>query len=121
VTQRVFRSSKIVASYWRELSFEAAHKLPEHPSVHGHSYRVRLIWSGIIPTTGQLISEQDALAACSAVSGLLDHKMLNDILGDPTCENIAKFILCREEETHRASRVIVWRPTVGDGAEVCGV
>ena len=56
---------------WKELSFEAAHRLPNVPSdhkcarLHGHSYRVAVYVSGEPGVeTGWLVDFADIDAAC---------------------------------------------------------
>ncbi|WP_224244771.1 6-carboxytetrahydropterin synthase QueD [Hyalangium gracile] len=84
-----------------EVSFEAAHRLPNVPEghkcsrVHGHSYRVQLHIRGPVnPKTGWVIDLGDIDAAFAPLRAQLDHHYLNDVEGleNPTCENLAKWI-----------------------------
>ncbi len=93
---------------WVQASFEAAHRLPQHPAIHGHSYLVRVYLAG----------EPDVETVQAALRQLLadhlDHAMLNDRMAVPTMENIARYVA---ERLPGAKRVIVERPTLGVGCE----
>ncbi len=81
--------------------FEAAHVLPHHPGkcarLHGHSYRVEVAVAGALqaagPATGMVV-DFDALAAVVRphVVERLDHSSLNDLMPNPTAEEIALWI-----------------------------
>jgi len=81
--------------------FEAAHVLPHHPGkcarLHGHSYRVEVAVAGALqaagPATGMVV-DFDALAAVVRphVVERLDHTSLNDLMPNPTAEEIALWI-----------------------------
>ena len=79
----------------REILFEAAHQLPDHPgkcrNLHGHRYRMRVVCRAPVdPNTGlaidfghlkQLVNER--------VVDRLDHAYLNEIMPIPSAEHIA--------------------------------
>ena len=82
-----------------EDSFDAAHRLPRVPAshkchnLHGHTYRVHLEFGDEIdPALGWVIDYAEVKAAWEPVKILLDHKILNDKIDNPTCENLALFI-----------------------------
>lgn len=81
--------------------FEAAHSLPklaaDHPcaSMHGHRYRVRIDVTGTVDENlGWVMDFADIEEACAPVRASLDHACLNNVegLGNPTAENVAKWI-----------------------------
>lgn len=82
--------------------FCAGHKLPQHESVHGHSYEV---WAYV--ESGCVEELQDRLREVCAD---LDHTMLNDILPEPTMECIARHVGAMITD---AVRVVVNRPIEG--------
>lgn len=98
---------------WRlekEISFEAAHKLPNHHGkckrLHGHSWRGRIVVEGRElaghneSRAGMLLDFHDIKAAVDPiVEKYLDHYYLNESLdmADPTSENIAKWLFERVE------------------------
>jgi 6-pyruvoyltetrahydropterin/6-carboxytetrahydropterin synthase len=106
--------------------FEAAHVLPHHPGkcarLHGHSYRVEVAVAGALqsagPATGMVV-DFDALAAVVRphVVERLDHSSLNDLMPNPTAEEIALWIwneLCARVEG--LDEIVVW-----ETASACAV
>ena len=88
-------------SVFRELGFEAAHRLPNVPEghkcarLHGHSFKVEVHVAGPLePGLGWVVDFADIRAAFEPVHEALDHRYLNDIEGldNPTSENLAVWI-----------------------------
>lgn len=86
---------------FRELTFEAAHRLPNVPPghkcarLHGHSYRVEVHVAGPVGgDTGWVMDFGDLADACRPVRDRLDHYYLNDIPGleNPTSEVLARWM-----------------------------
>ena len=86
---------------WREITFEAAHRLPHVPEghkcarLHGHSYRVRVSVRGAVdPHLGWFMDLGELRDRLEPVRLRLDHYYLNEIEGleNPTSENLARFI-----------------------------
>jgi len=86
---------------WKELTFDAAHLLPNLPDghkcrrLHGHSYRVRVYVRGNPdPKLGWVVDFADIKQAAAPIIAQLDHYYLNDIEGleNPTSEAVAKWI-----------------------------
>jgi 6-pyruvoyltetrahydropterin/6-carboxytetrahydropterin synthase len=93
---------------FRDVSFEAAHRLPNVPAghkcarLHGHSFHVRLTVRGPVdPHTGWLIDFAELKAAWKPLDAVLDHYYLNDIPGleNPTSEVLATWIWNRLKAT----------------------
>jgi 6-pyruvoyltetrahydropterin/6-carboxytetrahydropterin synthase len=85
----------------RDVTFEAAHRLPNVPDghkcarLHGHSFRIRIVVRGPVdPHTGWLMDFSEIKAAWAPLDAQLDHYYLNDIAGleNPTSEVLAKWI-----------------------------
>jgi len=88
----------------KEFKFEASHVLPwtegKCKQLHGHSWRGWLILKGSIlkrhgPETGMLVDFGRAAALLAPVIADLDHHHLNDIMPEPTSENVARYIFDR--------------------------
>lgn len=86
---------------FRELRFEAAHRLPRVPAghkcarLHGHSFKIELgIYGPVNPETGWLIDFGELDALWQPLHDLLDHNYLNDVPGleNPTSEVLASWI-----------------------------
>jgi len=87
-------------------TFCAGHKLPQHDEVHGHSFEV---WGYADDGRDVEALQRDLAAACR----FLDHRMLNDVMPDPTMENIARFIAARVSVV----KVVIARPVEGLACE----
>jgi 6-pyruvoyltetrahydropterin/6-carboxytetrahydropterin synthase len=83
--------------------FEAGHYLPDHPgecrNAHGHSYKVEVELAGSIVGDG-MVMDFSALKEMIAgeVLDVYDHKWLNDIMINPTAENLLVDIVRRLKE-----------------------
>ena len=90
-----------VVELHRDVTFEAAHWLPNVPPghkcrrLHGHSFRIRIVVRGPVDQhTGWLMDFGDLKAAWAPLDARLDHYCLNEIDGleNPTSEVLAKWI-----------------------------
>ena len=82
-----------------EDSFDSAHFLPNVPHghkcsrMHGHTYRIRIEIVGKIDEKSGWIMDYAALKTVwHEIKEQLDHKTLNDVIPNPTCELIAGWI-----------------------------
>ncbi|MGH6888681.1 MAG: 6-pyruvoyl trahydropterin synthase family protein [Rhizomicrobium sp.] len=105
----------------QEFRFDAAHSLlagaETNRRVHGHSFHAEVTLRGEPdPKTGMVQDLGEVKSALRGLSGILDHRMLNDIpdLGEPTLENLAQFIFRQAKQCLPAVvRVCVRRPSCG--------
>lgn len=91
---------------------DSAHHLPEHETckeMHGHTYTVEVVVEGTKKEGGMVI---DFIELKKIVRGVLkeyDHKVLNDIIDVPTCENLAEDMQKRlEKRIDMAFTLKVW-------------
>lgn len=84
-----------------EITFEAAHRLPNVPEghkcarLHGHSFKVIVYVAGAVgEKSGWIMDFADIKNAMEPIYKQLDHYYLNDIVGleNPTSENLAVWI-----------------------------
>lgn len=87
--------------------FCAAHRLPQHDGTHGHSYEV---WAYTDQPRDVEQFQRELTSAC----GELDHRTLNDLIEDPTMENIARYLVLQIEGLNK---VMVTRPVEGLSCE----
>jgi 6-pyruvoyltetrahydropterin/6-carboxytetrahydropterin synthase len=79
----------------RSFAFEASHVLPRHPGkckkLHGHSFRLTVtVEAPVDPGTGMAVDFGDLKRVVEReVTGRLDHTHLNELMDDPTAENLA--------------------------------
>jgi 6-pyruvoyltetrahydropterin/6-carboxytetrahydropterin synthase len=111
-------------SVFRELRFEAAHRLPNVPEghkcarLHGHSFKVEVHVAGPLdPGLGWVVDFADIAAAFEPIHDALDHRYLNDIEGleNPTSENLAAWIWDRLAAGGLALSRVVVRETCTSG------
>lgn len=109
---------------FREFTFEAAHRLPNVPAghkcarLHGHSYRVEVHVRGAVDhDLGWVMDFADVKAAFAPFLDQLDHHYLNEVdgLGNPTSENLARWIWDRLVPTLPALAKVVVRETCTTG------
>lgn len=85
---------------WTEYTLMCAHRLPNLPvehqcsRMHGHNYKIKLwISAPLDPHLGWLLDYAHVTAVwTSLVHSELDHRCLNDIMPNPTCELLAVWI-----------------------------
>jgi 6-pyruvoyltetrahydropterin/6-carboxytetrahydropterin synthase len=105
----------------QEFGFDAAHYLgegaPENARLHGHSFYVEVTLRGDPdPATGFLRDLGEVKRTLDGVRAELDHRLLNEVdgLGNPTLENLARFIFEHAKRTlPEVARVKIKRPSYG--------
>jgi 6-pyruvoyltetrahydropterin/6-carboxytetrahydropterin synthase len=81
-----------------EFYFAAAHRLPRYDGpcfrMHGHNYRFFVALEGEVdPRSGMIADFGDVKRIVQEhVLSRVDHRNLNDVLENPTAENIARWI-----------------------------
>ena len=104
---------------FKRFTIDAAHRLPDKPELHGHSYKVEAWFEGPV-VDGYVIRESELSELVNRVQGKLDHKYLNDVIPNPTSENIAKFLWDEFAATRRIVKVVVYRESCEMGVEYIG-
>lgn len=105
----------------QEFGFDAAHYLgqgaPENARLHGHSFYVEVTLKGEPdPAKGWLRDLGEVKRVLDGIRDTLDHRLLNEVegLGNPTLENLARFIFERaRERLPEVARVKIRRPSYG--------
>tara|TARA_R110000772_G_scaffold131612_1_gene239848 strand:- start:478 stop:867 length:390 start_codon:yes stop_codon:yes gene_type:complete len=114
-------------------SIEVAHHFPTMPEgslhnrVHGHSYFCDLTVTGDLDKYGFICDFEALERACNEIKHNLDHRILNDVIGDtPSMEILAKYIAKTFKEGQKSNgisyvyaksveivSVEIYRPSVG--------
>lgn len=81
----------------RVFTFDAAHNLVCYhgkcEALHGHTYKLVVTLKGEPDQEGMIIDFMEVKSVVSEkVINRLDHSYINDIISQPTAENIAKWI-----------------------------
>ena len=113
----------------KSFRFEAAHALPgttlggASEEIHGHSFRTEVTVRGTPdPETGMVLDLGVLEQRMAEVQKALDHKLLNRIeaLGQPTLENLSRFIFDRVQHAGRVTRVSVHRDSCNESCTYFG-
>ncbi len=104
---------------FKRFTIDAAHRLPDMPELHGHSYKVEVWFEGPV-VDGYVIRATELNTLVKQVQNKVDHKYLNDIIPHPTSENIAKFIWNEFAATRKIAKVVVYRESCEMGVEYTG-
>lgn len=102
----------------KEFSFDSAHQLINYngkcENLHGHTYRLKITLKGEIKESGMIIDFTLLKKIVEEkIIEKLDHRYLNDIISQPTAENIALWIwneLENEFTNERCSiyEIVLW-------------
>ena len=82
----------------KEFTFDAAHQLmnyrgSECEDLHGHTYKLQVYVKGKVQDNGLVMDFHDLKKVIKEnVLDILDHKYLNDIIKQPSAENICVWI-----------------------------
>ena len=81
----------------KTFSFNAAHKLPNYngkcANLHGHTWKLIVSLEGEVQEDGMVIDFKDIKKQVNEkVLDKLDHSYLNEIVENPTCENLLLWI-----------------------------
>ncbi len=108
----------LVVQIRKQFKFEAAHVLPHHPGkcsrLHGHSYRLDVTLEGSLAPDGPaagMILDFDTVSKVlkSGVIGELDHRSLNELVPNPTSENVVIWIWHRlAPEFPQLAELVLW-------------
>ena len=102
----------------REFTFDAAHNLVSYhgkcESLHGHTYRMMVELSGAPDSEGMVADfvRVKEIVGTEVISKF-DHAYLNEIIPQPTAENIARYVFERldaplEGPNYNLNAVQVW-------------
>jgi 6-pyruvoyltetrahydropterin/6-carboxytetrahydropterin synthase len=81
----------------KDFAFEAAHKLNNYSgkcaNLHGHTYKLRVSTKGLIHKNGLALDFVDLKKIVDEkILDRVDHTYLNDLINQPTAENIVVWI-----------------------------
>lgn len=81
----------------KEFEFDSAHFLPEYKgkceALHGHTYKLVVKLDGDIASDGMIMDFVEFKNIVNKeVLDLLDHTCINDIIKQPTAENMAMWV-----------------------------
>ncbi len=91
---------------WVSFHFESGHALPEmgRAKYHGHTYDAR-VWFPADGTSVERLRDR-----CEPARLALDHQNLNEVMPEPTMENIGVWFL---DNITSALKIEIWRRDCG--------
>ncbi|MFH1788415.1 MAG: 6-carboxytetrahydropterin synthase QueD [Candidatus Altiarchaeota archaeon] len=97
----------------RTFYFDAAHFLPDYQGkcekMHGHTYRLDIVVEDEIGGDGMVMDFNKLKSVVkNQVLDKLDHENLNDVLENPTAENIVEWIWTQLDGKIRLQSVRMW-------------
>lgn len=98
----------------RDFYFDAAHFILDDSGSpcerpHGHTYRVRIVCEGPVGPGGMVVDFTEIKRLFNeCVKPKLDHGDLNNVLDNPTAENIAIWIYRALQDKLPLAKVRVW-------------
>ncbi len=110
----------------KEFTFDAAHNLVKYhgkcEKLHGHTYRLRVVLEGQPDSEGMILDfcELSDIVKKRVISQL-DHSYLNDLIPQPSAENIALWIWHEIEEEVRRENCVLYEIHVWETATSCVV
>lgn len=115
----------------KEFTFDSAHKLIDYDGpcsrLHGHTYKLQVTVEGKVDTSGMVIDFVILKKIVTKfVLSKLDHQYINDIISQPTAENMVLWIwdqlfesIQKENKEIRLSVIRLWE-TPNSFAEYSG-
>lgn len=102
----------------KQFRFEAAHVLPHHDGkcarLHGHSYRLNVTLEGPLQDAGPgrgMVVDFEVLSRVvkAGIIAELDHRSLNELIANPTSENVVAWIWRRlAPEFPQLTELVLW-------------
>jgi len=102
----------------KQFKFESAHVLPHHQGkcarLHGHSYRLDVAIRGPLHTSGPaqgMVEDFEEIVGIveREIIEVLDHRSLNELMDNPTCEIIIQWIWARlKDQLDGLDELILW-------------
>jgi 6-pyruvoyltetrahydropterin/6-carboxytetrahydropterin synthase len=80
---------------------DAAHCLPQHKTcepMHGHTYRIEVVIEGEKGKDGMVMDFGELRKVVKKILKEYDHRVLNDLMEKPTCENLCEAIYSKLEK-----------------------
>lgn len=106
----------------KDFTFDAAHNLINYHGkcerLHGHTYKLRVVVEGTPDSEGMIIDFIELKAIVKErILSRLDHSYINEIIPQPSAENIALWIWNELEESVRRENCRLYEIHVWETAE----
>ena len=106
----------------KDFTFDAAHNLINYHGkcerLHGHTYKLRVIVEGTPDSEGMIIDFIELKAVVKErILSRLDHSYINEIISQPSAENIALWIWDELEESVKRENCSLYEIHVWETAD----
>ena len=106
----------------KDFTFDAAHNLINYHGkcerLHGHTYKLRVVVEGTPDSEGMIIDFIELKAIVKErILSRLDHSYINEIIPQPSAENIALWIWDELEESVRRENCSLYEIHVWETAD----
>ncbi len=106
----------------KDFTFDAAHNLINYHGkcerLHGHTYKLRVVVEGTPDSEGMIIDFIELKAIVKEkILSRLDHSYINEIISQPSAENIALWIWDELEESVRRENCRLYEIHVWETAD----
>ena len=106
----------------KDFTFDAAHNLINYHGkcerLHGHTYKLRVVVEGTPDSEGMIIDFIELKAIVKErILSRLDHSYINEIISQPSAENIALWIWDELEESVRRENCALYEIHVWETAD----
>ena len=106
----------------KDFTFDAAHNLVNYHGkcerLHGHTYKLRVVVEGTPDSEGMIIDFIELKAIVKEkILSRLDHSYINEIISQPSAENIALWIWDELEESVRRENCRLYEIHVWETAD----
>ncbi len=110
----------------KDFTFDAAHNLIHYHGkcerLHGHTYRLRVVLEGRPDSEGMIMDFLELKQIVrERVLSRLDHAYINDIIPQPSAENIGVWVWRELEESVRRENCRLYEVRVWETASSCVV
>ena len=108
----------------KDFKFDAAHNLIHYhgkcEKLHGHTYRLRVVLEGVPDSEGMIMDFLELKQIVNEhVLSRLDHAYINDIITQPSAENIALWIWGELEESVKRENCCLYEVHVWETETSC--
>ncbi len=97
----------------KEFTFDSAHQLKNYvgncANLHGHTYRLQISIQGPVQENGLVLDFKELKKHVKKnVLDIIDHKYLNDVIDQPSAENIAIWIWKQLKDSLPLYEIKLW-------------
>ena len=103
-----------------ETHFDASHRLPLHKgkcfNMHGHTWHIKVeVTASGLNSEGMIVDLKLLKEAVKEIAEKFDHKCVNDLVDDPTCEHLCEVFYWELKQFEATYGVTITNITIREG------